>query len=424
MRRVFVRLAFGLILFYLMLIFAAFAVAHAQPPRSWITWTMGDYGERMDIYLWDGSTVLNFTRNFPSLRNTAPAWSYDGQLAWIANLDGDDDVFVWDGERIRDVSQSDENESRLLWSPTGQLAWVTSDGAHTYLRIWEQGGGITLSMPVENSSISMVWSNDGLLAWATPDGEVLVWNGEIIIDVSSTHQGSHYQLVWSPDGRLAWRRNFYNSINEQDTELLVWDRSTTRMIASSVVNFSVWSAEGHLRWVGHTSDLSYEVYLWNNGEYVTLFSNSDQMSGLQWSPDGSRLAWLGIQDYRVQNLYMWDGAEILTERIEDGIWSDLIWIDNERLIVQAFRPVRPGLEDSSTDLILWDGESVTRLTDDENDEWSVRVLPNGSVAWITGETFTALAHAFVIWNEGDYSYYRGTAYKMISYEFTFSPAFP
>ncbi len=416
MRRVIVRLAFGLILFHLMLIFAAFAVAHAQPPRSWITWTMGDYGERMDIYLWDGSTVLNFTRNFPSPYNTAPAWSYDGELAWIANLDGDDDVFVWDGERIRDVSQSDENESRLLWSPTGQLAWVVEIDLESYLRVWDRRAGIVMDAPMGSSSNPFggfhQWSSQGQLAWVRSVShlftDIMVWDGGQVINLTQTPRSRDCNPQWSQEGQLMWMSDCQNSSGS--TNLSVWDGETIHLIAAGYINRAAWSHDGRLAWDAaylgtDGSPAFHELYIWDGGNTTKIGEYLFTIPTFQWSNNGNFITWWALSENDLV-IKVWNGEQTIV--LPDVHGTSPFWIDDQRFIYTMQRQS----PDDPMVLSLWDGTTSLQLSNPIKNARNGALMPDGRVAWVEDDQL-------VIWHDGRYSYLEGEHFYVV-----FSPPFP
>ena len=88
-----------------------------------IAWESDIDGD-MEIFYWDGSTTHQITNNsaddrYPSL--------YNGTIAWESNIDGDNDIFYWDGSTTIQITHNSATDSRpSLYN--GTIAWVRDDG--------------------------------------------------------------------------------------------------------------------------------------------------------------------------------------------------------------------------------------------------------------------------------------------------------
>jgi Tol biopolymer transport system component len=173
-----------------------------------------------------GRAPINVSQNRGC--NMRPAWSNDGRLAWISNLEGDVEIHVWDsttGETINVFGDSSIVDSNLLWSTDGHLAWNTG---HVY--VWDGVSGETINASRGQGCVEyMAWSPDGQLSWVCSyDGaDIYVLNSLGGVPVNISQHPSQYfgSPSWSPDGRLAWA-----SDQNGNAEIYMWDSTTGEIV--------------------------------------------------------------------------------------------------------------------------------------------------------------------------------------------------
>jgi hypothetical protein len=171
-----------------------------EPTSGIIEWTLwGDsqlafrVGTRADapVYIWTETGAVRINPEHSGLVGY-PSGSSQGQIAWIAEIDGTPTprLYVWDGAVVHDVGRADDSFPGPRWSADGRLAWntQTADGMHIY-----------------------------------------VWDGETISDIPPDENHYDSELMWLPDGRLAWQAGDYPA-----QELKSWDRGRIGTITIGV----------------------------------------------------------------------------------------------------------------------------------------------------------------------------------------------
>jgi Tol biopolymer transport system component len=263
------------------------------------------YSNEFNLYVWENGAY----RRLGSVpRSAIVTWSADGRLAFESNRDGNDEIYVWDGDTLTNVSSSTSADARPTWSADGRLAYVSSrDGA----------------------------------------AEIYVWDGTTTINVSQSDAWDEYP-IWSPDGRLA----FLSSSNGNRT-LFVWDGNTLTDLGQADGHFLTWSADGHLAFTSFR-DGNREIYVWANG----VSTNISQSAGEDWQPTWSidgRLTFTTYHD-NLRELFVWDGS--LTSIGQWNRVSDFAWNIDGRLAFSA-----------DGEIFVWDGSTATNITNtpDQNE---------------------------------------------------------
>lgn len=140
----------------------------------------------------------------------------------------------------------------------------------------------------------LAWSTDRRLAWESEheaDGEIYVWDGTNVVNVSQNPDGYDLQPTWSADGRLAMQ-----SYYDEQWHMQVWDGTDVTNVsgAAGSAKMPFWSTDGRLAWFGSTEDGS-GIVVWNGLNTTFIDANLWTYSSLVWSLDG-RLAWIADEN--------------------------------------------------------------------------------------------------------------------------------
>jgi WD40 repeat protein len=289
-------------------------------------------------------------------------WSPDGSR--VASAGGDGAVVVRalaGGEPIRLRGHKAEAWG-LSWSPDGSK--IVSVALERGARIWDLGSGreeALLEWP-GSGAYSVAWSPDGrtiavgaatgmIYSYDYPSGKPLAQWQAHLGELSS----AIICLAWSPDGgRLA-----SGSI---DFTAKIWDLRSVRAEGAAV---SAGAAQSTGAAAGIASDAAPLVTL------KAATSARNDINGIAWSPDGTRLATAG-QDGRVR---VWDletGTQV--RALFHGGWvRGVAWSPDGKLIAAS---------GNSRTITLWDaasGESRGSLGGHASPVWALQWSPDGSI---------------------------------------------
>ncbi|MGE3765732.1 MAG: hypothetical protein AB7L94_25955 [Kofleriaceae bacterium] len=129
---------------------------------------------------------------------TLPDWSRDG-LAWVSDRDGNEEVYVMDGDEPRRISNSPGRDLHPYWSPDGKaLLYNTQDrGSFDVVRV-ELATGATERLTTS--------PEDDTCARYSPDGKriVLLRNDARMDDVVEIVDGVARDVTMTPAVRDGW----------------------------------------------------------------------------------------------------------------------------------------------------------------------------------------------------------------------------
>lgn len=188
-----------------------------------------------EVFLWDGNAIVSLSQN-PSGEDRFPAWSKDGQLAFLTNRDGKYDIFLWDGVSKNNGAPDSKTFVNIApdltqyfssptWTNSGSIAF---DGSGTWdlnIQIYEWNGQTTVNIsknPFAHNG-GQTWRSDGYWSFATYFSDVIGQN----IYVRDAHNRTilttegRYPPAWSQDGLLmfcvedstGWILSMWNGIN-------------------------------------------------------------------------------------------------------------------------------------------------------------------------------------------------------------------
>jgi len=257
-----------------------------------------------EIYVWDGERMTNITQN--TANDTNPVWSSDGRLAFVSNREGKSEIYVWDGTVLTNISRSGADNEFPAWSADGRLVFVSHRDANSEIYVWN---GTTLTNVSRSSGEDKlpVWSVDGRLAFVSKQGsnqQINVWDGKTITHI---FQSKNYagQPAWSMDGRLA-----FVSIHDLYTEIDVWDGKTITTFPQSKAGVAPkWSTDRWLAFLSTETDQGGSGIKVSDGKTLTDLSyRSSDDTAFAWTADG-RLTLVSARNGNWA-IYVWDGVSL------------------------------------------------------------------------------------------------------------------
>lgn len=219
------------------LAFAAHAYSNAQDFQ----------GDRGEIFIWDGTKTMNLSQN-PNGEDAAPVWSFDGQLAFQSERNGEYDIFVWDGVSLKNGLPDKNGFSNAApeftgyysfpqWTPDGRVMFTGSspEDQHVQAYLWDGEMALNLSQnPLAHNNAGS-WSRDGRWAFTT------FWSPEQMMYVRDTENHTllaakgQYSPAWSMGGYLMFCR-----YDRPEWILTIWNGKEITEIARGDEIYAQW----------------------------------------------------------------------------------------------------------------------------------------------------------------------------------------
>jgi Tol biopolymer transport system component len=146
---------------------------------AWYGYSWIDGEDVAEIYLWDGDATRSLSQN-PTGEDRFAAWNIDGQLAFLSRRGDIYDIFVWDGmsavNGAPDISTFTNIAPELTayysaptWSPDGQVAFIAQglQDTHIQIYVWDGQQAVNISRNPTLHNGSPNWNTDGLYAFST-----------------------------------------------------------------------------------------------------------------------------------------------------------------------------------------------------------------------------------------------------------------
>ncbi len=281
------------------------ALSPAVPLDDVIAYTNFDVGlnDRRIVFL-DLKRDARMTLPNPPYQNS---YGFDdaGRFAYLSDVDGNTEVFLWDSGTLTNISQHPMNDWQPAISPDGRIAFTSERNGNMEIYVWYNG---TLTNISQNpaSDDNPTWSADGRLAYtSTHDGNtgMIVWDGVYTSNISSGTAIVNYRGAWSADRRLAFL------IGKQSSELVVWEGGALIPIQAATPGYS-WSADGRLAFSSGYVAWDTDIYIWDGQIISNITQNpaQDYSYWPTWASDG-RLAFVSTRD-GYDGLYVWNGRTV------------------------------------------------------------------------------------------------------------------
>jgi WD40 repeat protein len=313
------------------------------------------------------------------------AWSPDG--SWIATASGDSTVRIWNaatGQLRFTLFGHAGDVTAVDWSPDS--AHVVSGGADGTARLWEVTDGGTrelLSLSAQdtrNGVPGVAFSPDGdrVMAGNLDVTAVKVWDVSIRGDAEWTNLPGatlYTTAAFTPDGRQV-------VANSEAGSVTVWNPETgKRLHTIGTPNLSAHPAfvdvseieispDGQL--VATSSEFSGPPRVWDLATGDEVFSvrpgQWDRIVGLDWNPDGDRLAVAGTLTSGESIVTIVDRSgrqvvPVLPEEPDAGFRS-VDFSPDGRLLATSREPVAGAFDTEILGVKVWDwerGEVVTTI---------------------------------------------------------------
>lgn len=191
-----------------------------------------------EVYIWDGNGTVSVSQN-PSGEDRFPAWSKDGQLAFLSNRDGEYDIFVWDG--ISKVNGLPDINT---------FTNIASDLTQYY------------SHPVWTNSDMLTFSANGL---GDLHVQIYEWDGQSARNISKNPFSHNGGQTWRKDGYWSFITFFSESQN-----LYIRDEKNKTILKTKGQYSPAWSQNGILIFCVPNGPSGWTLSMWNSGDVIEI----------------------------------------------------------------------------------------------------------------------------------------------------------
>ncbi|CAA9590025.1 MAG: tolB protein precursor, periplasmic protein involved in the tonb-independent uptake of group A colicins [uncultured Thermomicrobiales bacterium] len=303
------------------------------------------------------ATVPTLATPRPSPGGTRVAYSraYDGRIdLWVVETGGGLPLQLSDRAPLQGADPNQRHSSAIAWTPDGRDIVYAASGDGKLWIVPADGGPTRAIDEGPGNHHSPAVSPDGRrVAYVAERGE----QGDIMVaDIGgrwtrTISGGDEYVLQprWSPDGRSLLYGQWPHYDMPWDERALVVadpDGGERRIIAGGarVVNAdAAWSPDG--RRIAFVSDRDGDfINLWtiepDGSNPHRLVHENNRHQAPAWSPDGRRIAYTR-NDRGDCQVWCWEGDGTRQLTREPGVWTDLGWLDDDRLVGLFASPTLP-----------------------------------------------------------------------------------
>jgi len=193
-----------------------------------------------DLYLWDGETTRNLTEapGEGDYDYSAPVWSADGRLMFVANTPHGADVVIWAGGNGRNIETGlMASVGSLGWATDGRVFFSGRQAVEIFFQVYVSDGA-TVHNISENALVDTFAVSspvDGRLALYT-------WNADrISVHDAQNHvlldTEGQFQPAWSTDGVLAFCHRA-----ETGWSLMLWDGDSLQEVQQGDWIYAQWES--------------------------------------------------------------------------------------------------------------------------------------------------------------------------------------
>ncbi len=239
------------------------------------------------LSLWDGKSITNILNYNGTIDEVT--WSPDGHLAFTEfySIDpnttrewGSSEIFYWDGKAVVSVSQNPSGEDRFpAWSSEGDLAFLSARNGQYDILIWD-GVSKNKNVPDSNTFINVApnlaygfsnptWTSSGSLTFGASGKEdtltqIYEWNGQTVSNISKNPSSHNGGQTWRSDGYWSFITFFSSS-----QDLYIRDNANQTILKTKGQYPPAWSPEGLLIYCV-PGDNEWTLSMWNGKKVVEI----------------------------------------------------------------------------------------------------------------------------------------------------------
>jgi hypothetical protein len=349
-----------------------------------VVWS-GHDGHDAEIFLWTGTSVQQITDNddrdlFPQLNNA-------GQIAWQQ----DGKVYLWGRGTTRLLTDTANSypAPHIQLNEAGQVVWEGSADSNDQIFLWDGTSVRQLSQGRERHFLPGL-NNRGQVVWLGPavgnGWHVYLWDGMAVKHLSRTSTENWFAQI-SVAGHVVWHGKTDNGFEQH---VFLWDGSSVRRLSDPAV--SRWHEAPRMHRTGKVvwqaqSAAGWELFLWDGASVRRLGRPGTVTRGWQFD-EAARVVFFE-QDDRGRRVYRWDGSELVEltgselegyqvafqNSVVRGAMGQVAWTERGELYL--YTPPTPGTIDLTPSPVVGGDSTVGRLT------LATPALPGGLVVRLT-----------------------------------------
>jgi hypothetical protein len=249
----------------------------------------------------------------------------------------------------------------------GQIVWTGTDSLHPQIFFYD-GNGITQLTnaadgwgPHINDSGQVVWEGE----FEASKNEIFMYDGRGISQLTDNSLYEHSPQI-DDNGHVVWAGG-----TSSYREIFIYDgNSIIRLAEESYDGSSNISGNGKVVWLADPARKHISYY---DGNSVTQLAVQSEA----WRPqinDQGKIVWRGGHDGSNYEIFLYDGGSI-TQLTNNDYYDDSPQINDRGQIVWH------GYDGSDYEIFLSDGNTTTRITNNSADDISPQINDRGQIVW-------------------------------------------
>ncbi len=264
--------------------------------QAWVVWNEAAPGGYYNIYLYDGSSIIQLTNTSNSER--LPRINNKGHVVWASDRSGipDREFLYYDGNTITQLTDKADkwDSGPAALNDHGQVVWSATDGSDLEIFLYDGSSILQLTdNDLEDTHPSI--NNQGHVVWTgnTPSlpssSEIFLYNGHSTTQLTNNELYDYGPLI-NDNGQVVWHGR---QIVTGDRAIYFYDGLTTLKIADSIGDCLNLTNSGRVFWIDSAGS-SRQVFCYDGHTTRQITYDSSWKAELDVNDHG-QIVWTGHQ---------------------------------------------------------------------------------------------------------------------------------